>query len=390
MRSDWALLLVARGLRAFGFGFAAVLVGLHLEHAGLSPVLIGLTVGLGLASASLTGLGAVVFAVRFGRRATLAVTGLLMAVTGLDLALATQPSLLVLAGVTGMLGAGNLDLGPFAPIEQTAVAEVATPQQRNLAFGRYALIGGLFNAGGGLAAGFASFANLRVFFLLYAALGVATAVIPAFISRRAESDVRAPAFGALRRRETTRVLAGLAALFALDSFAGGFVVNAVISYWLHVRFGASPQVLGPVFAALAFLQSISFEVSARLSTRIGLINTMVFTHLPSNVLLLFVAFSPTLAWAVGLLLARFLLSQMDVPARQAYVVSIVPREDRAAALAVTGAVRGVAQAFGPVLSGVAIGAAVFGLPFYAGGGLKIGYDLALFAAFRNRRADHEI
>jgi len=390
MRSDWALLLVARGLRAFGFGFAAVLVGLHLEHAGLSPVLIGLTVGLGLASASLTGLGAVVFAVRFGRRATLAVTGLLMAVTGLDLALATQPSLLVLAGVTGMLGAGNLDLGPFAPIEQTAVAEVATPQQRNLAFGRYALIGGLFNAGGGLAAGFASFANLRVFFLLYAALGVATAVIPAFISRRAESEVRAPAFGALRRRETTRVLAGLAALFALDSFAGGFVVNAVISYWLHVRFGASPQVLGPVFAALAFLQSISFEVSARLSTRIGLINTMVFTHLPSNVLLLFVAFSPTLAWAVGLLLARFLLSQMDVPARQAYVVSIVPREDRAAALAVTGAVRGVAQAFGPVLSGVAIGAAVFGLPFYAGGGLKIGYDLALFAAFRNRRADHEI
>jgi len=390
MRSDWALLLVARGLRAFGFGFAAVLVGLHLEHAGLSPVLIGLTVGLGLASASLTGLGAVVFAVRFGRRATLAVTGLLMAVTGLDLALATQPSLLVLAGVTGMLGAGNLDLGPFAPIEQTAVAEVATPQQRNLAFGRYALIGGLFNAGGGLAAGFASFANLRVFFLLYAALGVATAVIPAFISRRAESDVRAPAFGALRRRETTRVLAGLAALFALDSFAGGFVVNAVISYWLHVRFGASPQVLGPVFAALAFLQSISFEVSARLSTRIGLINTMVFTHLPSNVLLLFVAFSPTLTWAVGLLLARFLLSQMDVPARQAYVVSIVPREDRAAALAVTGAVRGVAQAFGPVLSGVAIGAAVFGLPFYAGGGLKIGYDLALFAAFRNRRADHEI
>ena len=377
-------------MRAFGFGFSAVLVGLHLERAGLSPSLIGVTLGVGLAAASLVGLGAVLFAARFGRRATLAATGLLMAVTGLDLALSTQPALLVLSGVTGMLGAASVDLGPFAPIEQTALAEVATPRERNLAFGRYSLIGGLFNAGGGLAAGFASSANLRVFFLLYAALGAATAVIPAFISRRAESDVRAPAFGALRRRETTRVLAGLAALFALDSFAGGFVVNAVISYWLHVRFGASPQVLGPVFAALAFLQSISFEVSARLSTRIGLINTMVFTHLPSNVLLLFVAFSPTLAWAVGLLLARFLLSQMDVPARQAYVVSIVPREDRAAALAVTGAVRGVAQAFGPVLSGVAIGAAAFGLPFYAGGGLKIGYDLALFAAFRNRRADHEI
>src|SRR5438093_9155065 len=150
MRSDWALLLVARGLRAFGFGFAAVLVGLHLEHAGLSPVLIGLTVGLGLASASLTGLGAVVFAVRFGRRATLAVTGLLMAVTGLDLALATQPSLLVLAGVTGMLGAASVDYGPFASVEQAVLAETASPQARNRAFGRYSLTGGLFNAAGGL------------------------------------------------------------------------------------------------------------------------------------------------------------------------------------------------------------------------------------------------
>ena len=156
-----------------------------------------------------------------------------------------------------------------------------------------------------------------------------------------------------------------------------------------VRFGAGPQVLGPVFAAVAFVQSISYEISARLSSRIGLINTMVFTHLPSNVLLLIVAFSPSLVWAVGLLLARFLLSQMDVPARQAYIVSIVPPEDRAAAVALTGAVRGVAQAFGPVLAGVAIGAAAFGLPFYAGGGLKILYDLALFGAFRNRPAEHE-
>ena len=367
-----------------------MLVGLHLEHAGLSPGLIGLTLGIGLGAASLTGLGAVAFAARIGRRATLAGAGLLMAVTGLDLAVSTDPSLLVLAGATGMLGAGSVDLGPFAPIEQTALAEVATPKQRNLAFGRYALTGGLFNAGGGLAAGVANSANVRGFFLLYAALGLATAVIPTFMSKHAESDVAAPAFGALRRRETRRVLAGLAALFALDSFAGGFVVNAVISYWLHVRFGASPQVLGPVFAALAFLQAVSYEISARLSVRIGLINTMVFTHLPSNVLLLLIAFTPSLGWAVALLLARFLLSQMDVPARQAYIVSIVPPEDRAAALALTGAVRGVAQAFGPVLSGVAIGAAAFGLPFYAGGGLKIGYDLTLFAAFRNRRAAHEL
>ncbi|TMB85868.1 MAG: MFS transporter, partial [Chloroflexi bacterium] len=186
-----------------------------------------------------------------------------------------------------------------------------------------------------------------------------------------------------------RPLAGLAALFALDSLGGGFVANAVIVYWLHVRFGADVQALGPLFAAIAFLQAISYEVSGRLGDRIGLINTMVFTHLPSNILLLLVPFSPSFAVAVALLLARFALSQMDVPVRQAYVVSIVPPAERAGAVAMTGAVRGVAQSLGPVLAGLAIGAASFGFPFFAGGGLKIVYDLALYAGFHNRRADHE-
>jgi predicted MFS family arabinose efflux permease len=251
------------------------------------------------------------------------------------------------------------------------------------------LSGGLFNAAGGLAAALANAQSGQTYFLLYAGIGLATAIPPLLMSRRVESNVRGPAFGVLRRPETLRILAGLSALFALDSFAGGFVTNALISYWLHVRFGAGPQLLGPVFAVVAFLQAISYEVSGRLSGRIGLINTMVFTHLPSNVLLLLVAFTPSLAWAIVLLWLRFLLSQMDVPARQAYIVSVVPPEDRAAAVAVTGAVRGIAQAFGPPLAGIAIGAAAFGIPFFAGGGLKIVYDVGLFAAFRNRRAEHE-
>jgi len=382
---DRALLLAARGTRAFRFGFAAVLIGVHLERRGLSPALIGLTLGVALAAASLSGLASAALSSRIGRRQTLVVCGFLMALTGLDLASATNPFLLVGAGLTGMLGAASIDLGPFASVAQAVLAEAVPAGGRNVAFARYSLIGGLFNAAGGLSATLATSPTWTpAFFLFYAGIGLVTALVPMFMSKRVESPVVAPAFGSFRP------LAGLAALFALDSLGGGFVANAVIAYWLHVRFGADPSLLGPVFAGVAVLQAISYELSGRLSSRFGLINTMVFTHLPSNVLLLFVAFSPTLAWAVGLLLARFLLSQMDVPARQAYVVSIVPREDRAAALAVTGAVRGVAQAFGPVLSGVAIGAAAFGLPFYAGGGLKIGYDLALFAAFRNRRADHEI
>ena len=378
------LLLAARGLRAFGFGFSAVLIGLHLEGRGLSPTLIGLTLGLGLAAASLSGLGATLLAARLGRRRTLSIAGLLMAVTGLDLALANQPALLVVAGLTGMLGAASVDLGPFASVEQAVLAEAVPPSARNVAFGRYSLTAGLFNAAGGLAAALASGADGgTAFFLLYAAIGVVTAALPLLMSPQVEVSGRPVAFGSFRP------LAGLAALLALDSLGGGFVANAVIAYWLHVRFGADVQTLGPLFGAVAVLQAVSYEIAGRLGDRFGLINTMVFTHLPSNILLLLVPFSPNFAWAVGLLLARFALSQMDVPARQAYVVSIVPAAERAGAVAMTGAVRGVAQSFGPVLAGLAIGAASFGFPFFAGGGLKIVYDLALFRGFRNRRAEHE-
>jgi len=168
------------------------------------------------------------------------------------------------------------------------------------------------------------------------------------------------------------------------------VANAVIAYWLHARFGAETTFLGPAFAVIALLQAASYEVSGRLANRVGLINTMVFTHLPSNLLLLAVPFAPNLGIAVALLFARFALSQMDVPARQAYVVSLVPPGERAGAVAMTGAVRGVAQSVGPTIAGIAIGAASFGLPFFAGGGVKIVYDLALYAGFRNRRAEHEV
>jgi MFS family permease len=338
----------------------------------------------------LSGLGAAFAAARLGRRPALAITGVLMALTGLDLAFAQQAAWLVASGVTGMLGVASVDLGPFASVEQAALTEAVPPARRNLAFARYSLTAGLFNAAGALSAGLATSEDaMRSFFLFYATIGLVTAGLPLLMTRRVESELRGPAFAALRRPEIRRVLAGLAALFALDSFAGGFVSNAVISYWLHIRFGAEPNLLGPVFGAVAILQALSYEVSGRLSLRIGLINTMVFTHLPSNLLLILVAFSPTLGWAVALLLARFLLSQMDVPARQAYVVSIVPPPDRAAAVAVTGAVRGVAQSFGPPLAGLAIAAGAFALPFYLGGGLKIVYDLGLFAAFRRRPAEHE-
>jgi MFS family permease len=386
MTRDFALILAARLLRAFGFGMAAVLVGLHLERHGLTASVIGLVLSIGLLSAAIAGVIAATLSARLGRRNTLALAGVLMALTGADLALANSPLLLGLAAVTGMLGAASVDLGPFASIEQAALAESVEPRRRNVAFARYSLTGGIAAAAGGLLAGTATDLNRgRVIFALYAVIGVITSVLALYLSPRAEAPVRAAALSAAQ----IRALAPLSALFAIDSLGGGLVVNAVIAYWLHVRFGAPANVLGPAFAAIALVQAISYEVSGRLANRIGLIRTMVFTHIPSNVLLLLVPFSPTLPWAIGLLLARFSLSQMDVPARQAYVVSIVPPAERAGAVAFTGLVRGVGQSAGPLFSGAAIQGALLGLPFFVAGTLKLVYDVSLYVAFRSRPAEHE-
>src|SRR2546421_7232460 len=315
---DRALLLTARGLRAFGFGYAAVLLGIHLERRGLPPLGIGITLGVGLAAASLLGLASAWAASRIGRRGALAACGGLMALTGADLALSTSPALLALSGVTGMLGAASVDLGPFAAVEQAMLAEAAPVSRRSVAFGRCSVVGGVLNAAGGLAAILATPGSTAWFFGLYGALGVATAILPLLMSADVETRHAGVAFGSFRP------LGYLAVLFAVDSLGGGFVANAVIAYWLHARFGASTVLLGPAFALIALLQSASYEVSSRLANRYGLINTMVFTHLPSNLLLLLVPFSPNLVIAMALLFARFALSQMDVPARQAYIVSIVP------------------------------------------------------------------
>ena len=378
---------MARLLRAFAFGYSAVLLGVFLENRGLSSFLIGICLGIGLLSGALSGLGFALASARLGRRVSLAAAGVLMALTGIDLAFATSPAMLVLAGITGMLGAASIDLGPFSAVEQAVLAESVLPGRRNVAFGRYSLTGGLAAAGGGLAASLATnVARIQVFLVVYAVIGLLTAVIPLLLSARVEGSQPGPTL----TRRGMGPLAALSSLIAVDALGGGFVVNAVIAYWLHARFHAGTEILGPAFAALSIVQAASYEIAGRLANRFGLVRTMVFTHLPSNLLLVLVPFSPSLPWAVGLLLLRFSISQMDVPARQAYIVSIVAPSERAGAVALTGAVRGVAQAVGPVLAGQAIQSAAFGLPFFLAGGLKIAYDLALYAGFRARKADHEL
>jgi predicted MFS family arabinose efflux permease len=382
---DLVLLLTGRILRAFGFGFSAVILGIHLERRGLTPAEIGLTLTIGLLAAALSGLLAASLSRRFGRRPVLAGIGVGMALTGLALYAAPNHMMLLLSGATGMLGGAGTDVGPFLAMEQPMLAESVSPRRRNQAFARYSLVGSLAGAVGGLAATFAGGGpGLSWYFGLFALLGLATAALPIFLSPQVEAARAATAPFQLRP------ILSLAALFGLDALGGGFIANAVIAYWLHARFGAGASILGPTFAGIGLLQAVAYELSGRLADRIGLVNTMVFTHLPSNVLLLLIPFSPNLGWALILLLLRFSMSQMDVPARQAYIVSIVEPEHRAGAVATTGAIRGLGQAVGPVLSGLAIQAALFGVPFFAGGALKIAYDLGLYAGFRGRRAEHEV
>ena len=386
MSGDFRLLLAARLLRAFGFGFAAILVPLQLERRGLSAVSIGIALAVGVLGA---GAGSILWArvsSSAGRRRSLASIGVLMALTGLDLALSRAGPVLIAAGITGMLGAAAIDLAPYAAIEQAVLAESVEARQRNRAFSRYAMTGGLATAAGGVCASLASSGERSdLFFLLYALIGLATAALASLMSAGVEGGME-PAPATAQRRPALYLLAGL---FAIDALGGGFVVNSVIAYWLHVRFAAGLQVLGPAFGVIALAQVASYELAGRLADRLGLVTTMVATHLPSNLLLVLVPLAPNLAVALAVLILRFSLSQMDVPTRQAYVVSIVPSRDRASAAALMTAARGTTAAIGPAIAGAAIQAAAFGLPFFLGGGIKILYDALLYLGFRRRPAEHE-
>jgi MFS family permease len=347
---------------------------------------------VGLLTGSVYELPLAALAAKFGRRKVLAGIGMLLTLTGVDLAFAPQPLLLTLAATTGMLGATSVDLGPFLAIEQAMLTEAVAPGRRNRAVGRYSLTrivqltGGLAGALGATVEGLATtLAKMQSAFVAYAVVGVATATLALLLSQHVETSLRGP----MLSRTSAKPVLGLSALFTLDALGGGLVILPVIAYWLHLRFGVGVQVLGPILGAITLIQAGSFEVASRLADRFGLVVTMVFTHLPSNVLLILVPLSPNLAIATILLALRFSISQMDVPARQAYVASIVPAAERAGALAVAGAFRGIAQSAGTVRAGVAFQTALLAGPFFAAGALKISYDITLYALFRRRPAEHE-
>jgi MFS family permease len=384
VRRDPGILIATRASRALGFGFSAILVGVYLQARGLSPTQIGIVIAVGLAAASASGLLVAELSGHIGRRLTLAATGLLMAMCGFGFAFGSGLAMMTAFSLSGMLGSAGTDVGPFLSVEQSILAETTEPKDRNRAFARYSMSGGLAaSAGGALAALGTSVSSQQRFFALYGILGLLTAALPLLLTQEVEREPEAHVL------TKVRPLLGLSALLAIDSLGGGLIVRSVLTYWLHLRFGATPVILGPAFGGMSLLGTLSFEAAGRLANRIGLINTMVFTHVPVNALVIALPFMPNLGLALLVLFIWSAVGSMDVPARQSYVVSIVAPNERSGALAITGAIRGGAQSIGPLISGIAIQSAASGLPFVLAGIIRLAYGSALYLAYRNRFASHE-
>ena len=399
--ADTRVLFASRLLRMFAYGMLGVVLVLFLVQAGLDGGRIGLLLTLTLLGDVVISLWLATHADRWGRRKTLVVGAALMALGGAGMALSENFMLLVVAATIGVISPTGGEVGPFQSVEQACLAQEVADRDRTRLFAWYNLAGYLASALGALAVGWflasspaGGLAAYREILWAYAACGVALGGL----AWRLTSGVEAPPTGGVARagptllglRESRRLVVRLSALFALDSFGGGFVLQSFLAWWLQQKFAADEAVLGAVFFGTNLLSGVSGLVAVLLARRIGLINTMVWTHLPSNLLLMLVPLMPTLPWAIAMLLARHLLSQMDVPTRASYLSAIVPAGERAAANGMTSTAKQLGTALGPLLAGKLFGAAAAtGWPFFICGTFKSTYDLLLWRAFRHTKPPEE-
>ncbi len=393
-RDGW-LLFLTRFVRLFAYGSLSVVLVFYLISLGLSESQTGLLLTLTLVGDTVVSLYLTTRADRIGRRRMLIVGAILMAAAGLAFACTSNFLLLILAGTIGVISPSGNEVGPFLSIEQAALSHVVPARIRTEVFAWYTLAGSLATAIGALCGGAVTHAlqktvmrpvaSYRAVVILYAALGVMLAFVFTRLSSAAEvtapgEETAFPSFLGISR--SRHVVAKLASLFALDSFAGGFVVQSFAAYWFYLRFGVDPGTLGIIFFWANIFAGISSLLASRLASRFGLINTMVATHLPSNILLILVPLMPNLSSAVLVLLVRFSISQMDVPTRQSYTMAVVSAEERSAAAGITGVARTTGAAISPLFVGFMFARpSLINAPFFIAGALKIIYDLLLYKAF---------
>jgi MFS family permease len=391
---DARLLFAARIVRLFAYGFVAVVLVLYLSAIGLDDHRIGLLLSLTLAGDVIVSLYLTTRADALGRKRTLLVGALLMIGAAVVFAITRDFTLLVLAATIGVISPSGNEVGPFLAVEQVALTQAAKGRDRTSLFAWYNLAGSFATAAGSLAGGFLAgqmmargfraVASYRSAIIAYAVLGAILAIVFARVSPAIEGERVAKTTRGLFRVERSRaVVTRLSALFALDAFAGGLVVQSIVAYWFFRRFGLSPAALGTLFFGANLAAGVSALTAARIAKRFGLLNTMVFTHLPSNILLILIPLMPTLPLAITVLLLRFSISQMDVPTRQAFVIAAVDPSERTAAAGITGVARTTGAALAPVIAMPLIASLTHSwVPFIAAGALKIVYDLALLRSCR--------
>lgn len=399
---DGRLLFATRAVRMFGYGLASVVLVLYLSALGLPDPTIGLLLTLTLLGDAAISLWLTTHADRIGRRRVLFAGALLMCLAGVGFASTSALPVLVLAATVGVISPSGNEVGPFLAVEQASLSQTVADRARTRVFAWFNLTGSFATAAGALvgggvagaliASGRAPIDAYRAVIVVYAFLGLLLAALFWRVSPRVE--IAAPPDASIARRlglhKSRRIVARLSALFALDAFGGGLVVQSLVAYWFHLRFGADVAVLGGVFFVANVLAGLSALAASRIADRIGLVRTMVFTHLPSNVLLALVPLMPNLPLAIAVLLVRFSISQMDVPTRQSYTMSVVDADERSAAAGVTGIARSLGASVSPLIAAPLFGvAALASLPFLLAGGLKIAYDVALYRGFRSVRPEHE-
>jgi len=401
---DGRLLFTTRVLRLFGYGFLAVVLVLYLDALGIDPFTIGAILTLTLIGDTLISLWLTTRADRIGRRRVLVAGSLLMVGAGIVYAVTSWVPLLILAATIGVISPTGNEVGPFLAIEQAALSQKIADARRTPTFAWYNVAGYVATAVGSLAAGLVSQLLLamglaavdayRVIVIGYAVVGLLMAVVFERVSPAVEAPRVTSTDDGIRRRlglgRSRGIILRLSLLFSIDAFGGGFIPQSLMAYWFHLRFGVEPAVLGAIFFGANLLAAVSSLSSSRIAARIGLIRTMVFTHLPSNVLLILVPLMPNLLLAIVVLLLRFTLSQMDVPARQSYVIAVVDPDERSAAAGVTGIARTTGAAISPIISAPLVASnGLTALPFFLAGGFKILYDLLLYRAFRAGRTPDE-
>ena len=394
---DALRILAARGVRAFADGFVALLLPIYLVEIGFSSLAIGMIVTSTLIGSALLTLWVGLIANRHSRRRLLLAASLLMTATGVGFAIVTAFWPLLVIAFVGTMNPTSGDASVFQPLEQTVLPQTIAHHRRTALFARYSVIGSLAGAAGVLAAaapdiaaewvGFDRVATMRVMFGMYGLLGVLSMLLYRPLSSAVESEDTTPTAPLQRSR---RLVYGLAALFGMDSFGTGFLVQSLLALWLYQTFQVSVSTTAAILFWSGVCSAVSYLVAVPIAARIGLIKTMVFTHLPSNMFLMLIPFAPNLATAIGLLLARSALSQMDVPTRASYVMAVVTPEERPAAASITSVPKTFAWAAGSMISGYLLTVSTFGWPLLVGGAVKAAYDILLLIRFQKVRPPEEI